>query len=91
MIPLMLDENDKTRMILGVDPTLRIIYCGEMDIFGTMGVNTISYTENGVTYTGVQNYYGGPHSEANQKFLNNLMAWMFEVAIQGDEFVNKFK
>ncbi|MCC8155054.1 MAG: hypothetical protein LIP01_13170 [Tannerellaceae bacterium] len=90
MIPLMLDENDKSRLILGVDPTLRIIYTGEMDLFGTMGVSSIAYTENGITYTGTSNYYAGPYSEYNLKFLNNLIAWMMNVVMYGDEFTGKF-
>ncbi|MCD7976371.1 MAG: hypothetical protein LUG51_04155, partial [Tannerellaceae bacterium] len=52
MIPLMLDENNKSRLLLGVDPTLRIIYTGEMDLFGSAGVESIAYTDATGTYTG---------------------------------------
>ncbi|MCC8174060.1 MAG: hypothetical protein LIO65_06715 [Odoribacter sp.] len=91
MIPLMLDETNPDRLILGVDPTLRIIYTGEMDLFGTAGVSSISYTEDGVVYTGQANYNYGPYAEYNLKFLNNLIAWMVNVVIEGDEFTNQFK
>ncbi|MCD8260203.1 MAG: hypothetical protein LUD15_00810 [Bacteroides sp.] len=91
MIPLMLDANNTDRLILGVDPTLRIIYLGELDLFTQVGTSTIYYIEDGLQYTAADNYTKGPYAETNTKFVNNLLAWMIEIVISGDAFTNQFK
>ncbi len=91
MIPLILDPHDSSRLIMGIDPTLRIIYTGELDLFTNKGVDSIYYTEGGQTYTGKDNYDYGPHAEANTKFMNNLIAWMLNVSLKGEAFTYTFK
>lgn len=83
-IPIMMDprENYKDRCIFGIDPTNRIIFCGDAEIFGNR--------EGGSAEIGY-NYVHGPSAVNNMKFLNNVIAWMTYAAQHGDIFLDQFK
>lgn len=70
------DTPNPARVVVGVDPTNRIIWIGHKDLFGTDGSGAPS---NWIT------------NDDNLNFLRNLIAWMINVNNYGDAFNDRFK
>lgn len=62
----------------GIDPTHRIIFLGDPQVFGNYGASSV-------------NYSGSEQAPHNMKLLNNIIAWMTNAALYGDDFIDPFK
>ena len=75
-------------VMLGIDPVLRIVYVGQVCMFGTAWNN---WDTNGGGGNGAHaNWTDSRWSEANFAFTRNVAAWMAMVAQYGYEFLEQF-
>lgn len=81
-IPIVMDPRNDQKCLFGIDPTQRIIFLGDCEIFGN--------NEQPSATTGF-NYVNPPYAANNMKFLNNFIAWMTYAAQYGDAFLDQFK
>lgn len=77
MIPILFVKYGSTmRCVFGIDPTNRVIWIGDAELFSTRGGACVNYP-------GI--------SGDNERFLNNVLAYMLNVVQFGDTFNSQFK
>ncbi|MCD7977595.1 MAG: hypothetical protein LUG51_10725 [Tannerellaceae bacterium] len=78
-IPLiMVNKGNKKYCVFGIDPTNRLIILTDPGIFGCRPNSNFPNSTNF-------------DSEANQKFMNNFIAWMTRAASEGESFYKQFQ